>query len=185
MKLTKYKENPFKTELLEEMKVVQKRQWVGQSTKLEMKGVENQLVLNPDGEKVGETRLFSVQKVDSEQFTKLYTTKLKVLWDMPANAVRVFTYIMDILKPNKDEFYFDEEDALKKTGYKGYKSLWQGRAWLIKKDFIAYSSRPYIYYINPTVFFNGDRLVIAEAYIKQDKKDNPNQLDIFDNSKKK
>lgn len=180
-KIKKYKENPFKKLLMEEIKTVQKRQWVGESLNNQMHGVDNQIVINSDGEPVAETRLFSVKRVDNEHFTKLYTRNLKDFWEMPETAIKVFTYIMNVLKPNQDRFYFNEREAMKITKYKTNKSLWTGRNWLIANKFIAKTLDPYFYFINPTIFFNGDRLVILQAYIKGDTGD-PKQLNLFDNT---
>lgn len=53
------------------------------------------------------------------------------------------------------------------TGYKSTRSVWEGLAELLDKGFIARSRKTHIYYINPEMAFNGDRLFQFHDWIKR------------------
>ena len=75
-------------------------------------------------------------------------------------------------------------DVMEYTKYKQRRSIESAINQLLSKDVIAKSVKPNMYFINPTVLFNGDRLIIANAFVKRKKPsfDNSNQLDLFNKS---
>jgi hypothetical protein len=86
---------------------------------------------------------------------------------------------MTVLLPKKDMFYFTLEDCMIYTGYKSHKSIHQGLAFLLKAEIIARGKTEYIYYINPMVAFNGDRITFAKTYVKKQRLQqaaDPNQI---------
>lgn len=167
--------NPFKRELLEDFQVVKKREYIDQAGQ---KGVTN-TIISRDGEEVGESRFFRYKKYDSEQFAKVFVNRVSAMWDMPKPASRVFSYILSILPKDKDTIYMDINSTKKFTKYSNDASVWSGIKWLMENDFLAKSDRMNIYFINPTIFFNGDRAAFVDVLIKDDKKENPNQTDLF------
>ena len=69
------------------------------------------------------------------------------------------------------------------TGYKGEKSIYIGLASLVEKKIIARGPSDSVYFINPMVAFNGDRVTFAKSYIKKQKKKtikDPMQVDLLD-----
>jgi hypothetical protein len=50
------------------------------------------------------------------------------------------------------------------TGYNAKKTILNALSELLENKFIARGSNPYHYFINPTIFFNGDRLIFLEQY---------------------
>jgi hypothetical protein len=42
----------------------------------------------------------------------------------------------------------------------------------VDNHFIARGPNPFVYYINPTIFFNGDRLTFVEQYELEKKEEN-------------
>lgn len=155
-------DNPFATALLEEFQSVTRREYLNSDRS---KGVVNNIT-DSHNNLLGESRFFRVKKVDTATFTKVFTDKVSALWDMPSNATRVFAYIQTILHPNKDTIYFLPSEAQEKTNYTEA-TVWKGVKWLMENDFIAKSNKPYIYFINPTIFFNGDRVAFVEVIEKQ------------------
>ena len=124
------------------------------------------------GEILGNTSFIRQIEVDEEQFTKMYLSNFSKFFDLPASSIKVFGYIMSVLMPKKDMFYFILEDCMTYTGYKSHKSVHQGLAYLLKSEIIARGKTEYIYYINPMVAFNGDRITFAKTYVKKQKKIN-------------
>lgn len=158
-KKIQYDKNPFIDEVLSQLKetVKVKREFVNGD-----RGVTN-ILSSSDGKQIGETALIHYKKVDTEQFTKLYSNKVKNFFSMTTAANLVFEYILINLKPNQDQIYLYEKDI---TGFSGLsaRSCLRGTEWLLENKIIARTTRPYWFYINPTLFFNGDRLTLVEVY---------------------
>ena len=57
--------------------------------------------------------------------------------------------------------------------------LFVGFASLVKAGIIARSEMPNMYFINPLIVFNGNRITFAKTYIKKQKA-NPNQVSLLD-----
>ena len=116
------------------------------------------------------TQVFAIQeKVDKQTYTKLFSGMIKELFNLSQRGVRVFGYITSIAKPNKDVVMFDMEDALDFTNYKKEQSILHGLEELIKHDVIARTKKHYKYYINPNLFFNGNRLTLIKQYVKDER----------------
>lgn len=136
------------------------------------------------GEVLGHTQFIRQIEVDEEQFTKMYLSNFSKFFDLPPSAIKVFGYIMTVLVPKKDMFYFILKDCLNYTGYKSHKSIHEGLAYLLKAEIIARGETEFIYFINPMVAFNGDRITFAKTYVKKQKQkkveSDPNQLNLLD-----
>lgn len=157
----KWKENPFieKTvEAVSDHTIVQRK-----FARTEMKN-KAAIVNYENGEVVGETALMTYKTVDNEQFAKVYTKGMARWSGMTPSTANVFEYILNQLKPNADTVmiyepvFLDENENISKNSY--YRAM----AWLIKNEFLAKSVYPNVYYINPTLFFNGNRLALVEVW---------------------
>ena len=62
---------------------------------------------------------------------------------------------------------------MKYTNYKSKNSILSGLSELLENRFIARGSNPYKYYLNPTIFFNGDRLTLVKHFEVDEKKSLP------------
>lgn len=177
--IVKYKENPFIDKLMEELKPVKKKKFVLDASK----SIEHNIVTGSSGEIIGTTSLFTVVEVDPEPFVKLYKDSIKSFWGLTEASYKTLDYIKEVLVPDKDEFYLYPPDVMEFTKYKQRRSIESAVNQLIAKEIIARSVKPNMYFINPTVLFNGDRLIIANAYVKRKvKSNNPNQLGLFNNN---
>jgi hypothetical protein len=78
---------------------------------------------------------------------------------------------MNTLKPNQDMVLFDMDECKKYTKYKTSKPIYKGLAELIDSEIIARTKFEYMFYINPMIFFNGNRITFAESYVKKQSKD--------------
>lgn len=122
------------------------------------------LIIDSDGNVKGHSILARRVKVDRAQFMKVYLTGLANWYDLSKAAIKVFAYIAHTLKPNGDSLDFDLEDCKAFTGYAAKNTIISGISELIDNKFIARGSNPYKYFVNPTIFFNGDRLSLLEQY---------------------
>lgn len=178
-----FTENPFVEKAIEQINENTKKtyRW------LKGNKLVQQYAVNEEGEIIAHAAFVQQIEVDETQFAKLYLSQLGVFFDLPKTALRVFTYILNILQPKSDRVFINLREALKYTGYKDENSIISGLAILCHKGFIARSEVHYMYFINPMVFFNGNRITFAKTYIRKREKalkNDPNQLKIsFDYDK--
>ena len=175
----KNKENPFLKEAVEQIQnsIVKKyKNTSGTSRNAILQAV------NSDGEVIGHTSFVQQIEVDEQQFTKLYLSHFSAFFDLKPSAIKVFGYVMTILLPKKDEFFFILEDCMEFTKYKSHKSIHEGLADLLNASIIARGRNEYFYFINPMVAFNGDRVTFAKTYVKKQKpvQIDPNQVSLLD-----
>ena len=174
-------ENPFIKQAVEEVNnsIVKKYKT---ATKTDQKAILQ--AYDPQtGEVLGHTQFIRQIEVDEQQFAKIYLSNFSAFFDLQPSSIKVFGYILTQLKPNQDEFYFDRDECMKYTSYKSDTSIFKGLAQLLKSEIIARGKTDYRYYINPMIFFNGNRITFAKTYIKKQKdikKENPNQTNLLD-----
>ena len=125
--------------------------------------------VNSEGELVGHTSFIRQIEVDEQQFTKIYLSQFSAFFELNSQSIKVFGYIMTKLMPKQDFFIFDLEECLEYTGYKSGQSVYNGLSGLIGSSIIARGKKDYLYFINPMVFFNGDRVTFAKTYVKKQK----------------
>jgi len=158
-KVTNYeinKESPFVDELFE-MKISSRRRMLA--------GKSPSFVVNSDTGDIEGTQIFAIsEKVDKEQFTKVFRKGLAGMFGLSKAGIKVFAFIAAIAKPNKDMVYFEIDDCKIFTGYKTHQPIMTGLAELIESQFIARTDKHYRYFINPTMFFNGNRIAFMKVY---------------------
>lgn len=143
------------------------------------------LIIDSDSQVKGHSLFARKVQVDKAKFMKVFMTGLSNWFDLSKAGIKVFAYIANQVEPNRDTFIFDIEDCRSFTGYKADKMIYGGLAELAENRFIARGSAFNIYYINPTIFFNGDRLTFIEQYevATETKKVEGKQLDLLDEIK--
>ena len=173
------KENPFLKQAVEQVNqnIVKKYKT---ATKTGEKAILQAFDPN-SGEIIGHTQFIRQIEVDEEQFAKLYLSNFSAFFDLKPQAIRVFGYILKQLVPNKDEFVFLLEDCQEYTGYKSSTSVRIGLTSLLENEIIARGKTDFLYFINPMVAFNGNRITFAKTYVKKQKKAqiDPNQQSLF------
>ena len=185
-KLSSYdfnEENPFLKQAVEQVQknVVKKYKTASRTgEKAILRAVDD------NGEILGHTQFIRQIEVDEQQFAKFYLSNFSAFFDLKPPAIKVFGYILNQLVPNKDEFMFLLEDCIKYTGYKTKASVFQGLGQLVENEIIARGKTDFLYFINPMVAFNGNRITFAKTYVKKQKNiklPDPNQLDLLDQIK--
>lgn len=170
----RFRENPFVEKAIEDIRIVKKTQVVRASNKSEI-----QMIVSNQGEIEGYSQFLRFVEVEEAQFAKVYLSQFTAFWDLSKAAIRVFGYIISVLKPKQDSFILRMEACLTYTGYKHRKDVITGISALIEAGIIARSDYSDEFFINPLVVFNGDRVTFAKTYIKKKKETNPNQLNLL------
>jgi hypothetical protein len=133
--------------------------------------------INTDGESIDHSGIHIVKDVDENEFLKVYTKNIKAIFDLKPTAQRVLQYLMTELQktPNADaiylawigaESYFSEHDIQVSRA-----SFHRALSELIQKGFLAENTRPNMFWFNPNLFFNGNRLSFIYEYRKTDLND--------------
>jgi hypothetical protein len=160
-KLTRYVTNP----LLDVSEVKSKR-------KTTMALSRGKLIASQTGECVGDTALYSTREVDEATFVKVFDAGIQAAFDLAGPAFKVFQLVLRIVASGqiqKDQiimhvsFATDPSSPLKMSD----KTFWRGMRELVAKRFIAAGTVPGFYWINPHLFFKGDRLVIMNEYVRE------------------
>lgn len=128
-------------------------------------------IVDQKGEVQGTQTFAVLEKVDKEQFTKVFRQGLMAMFGLSKSGIKVFSFIASIAKPNKDEIIFDLDECKEFTGYKTHTPIMTGLSELIENGFIARSKKHYRYYINPNMFFNGSRVAFIKMYQQEPMQD--------------
>ncbi|WP_108503577.1 hypothetical protein [Paracoccus indicus] len=118
-------------------------------------------------ERIAVAEIRRITTVDSEPFVKVFTAELDRFFNLTPTALRITTILIQTLGKIRigegDQVYLSEKsitEAMEKTGIKPPTTATYYRALdeLIRKGFIAPSTQTPLFYINPAIFFNGDRV---------------------------
>lgn len=154
----RYEENPFASE--DGFRIPMKN-------KSEVIQTDGPASITVGEEQIAVGQIRRIKTVDSDPFVKLFTAELDRFFDLTPTALRIVTVlIQDIGKirlGQGDQVYLTEKslgDTLKEHRLKPPSSASYYRAMdeLISKGFVAPSTNHPLYFINPAIFFNGDRV---------------------------
>lgn len=119
----------------------------------------------------GTSLIMNVKKrVDTEAFVKMYTSGLASIFDLDAGAQKVLKNLL--LSYTADDTYGDliyyNFKIAQDTGYPHKRTAWRnGLNLLMHNEFLCPASRgDGWYWLNPTLFYRGDRMVLVNEYIK-------------------
>lgn len=156
-----YTENPFMGEL-SGMKTRRKR--------VTAKGGKA-IIDTTTGEIEDVAEIVSVQHVDNEQFVKVFTANLRTFFNLKPTTYRLVQVLLYQLgkTPQRDTVYLNiavAERYFQETEQRGVSrsAYHDAMRELIEKSFIAESVDPNLYWINPALFFNGDRVRFVKEY---------------------
>jgi hypothetical protein len=172
-KQPKYDVNPFVEKAIDEIKVIKKTQIMRATNRDEI-----QMIVSSDGVVEGHSAFMRFIEVDEDKFAKVYLSQFESFWELSKPAIRVFGYIINLVKPNQDVFFMRMDKALEYTKYTHANSVISGLTDLIEHGIVARGRYENEYYINPLVLFNGNRVTYAKTYIKK-KKERENQINLF------
>ncbi len=150
------KANPFLEDTVQHIEKGEKTLLFGQKNP--------DLIIDSDSQVKGHSLFARKVTVDKAKFMKVFMTGLSNWFDLSKAGIKVFAYVANQVSPNRDTFDVDFDECKAFTGYKGTSTILSALAELMDNKFIARGPNPYKYYINPTIFFNGDRLTFIEQY---------------------
>lgn len=148
-----------------------------------LKGVS--LINAETGELEATTVIHQIEEVDQEHFVKVFTSGIAAMYELTKTGHKVFMAILDeyqkapLSKGYADCVYiawFNNGLAGRDIGMSESnfnRGLWE----LIDKQFIS-QHKPNMFWINPALFFRGDRVAFIKEYRKKEKQ-NTQQLDLF------
>lgn len=157
--LTRYKINPFVNDSLITQLSGQKNVYYTQNS-------SNAIIDTNTGE-VEPVKLQVIKKIraDNQTFLKLYTSHLKSFFELSQMAYKLLQYVLYTTQEtaiNKDKIYLCLEQAQDFFEANGSKisrtSYFNAMKELVEKLFLAETTATGFYFINPTLFFNGDRI---------------------------
>lgn len=120
-----------------------------------------------DGQIVDVAQVVRVRRVDSDKFVKLFVGHLSAFYDLTQTSIRLLTVLIQVVSEvrymNNDRIVLTEAIARKTMKEHGQKPLSSASYYravneLIAAGFIAPTTTPPLYFINPAVLFNGDRM---------------------------
>jgi hypothetical protein len=123
------------------------------------------------GEELDESVFLGVrQRVDRAEFVKVFKAGLREWFNLSQKAFRVLNYLMDATKVGEHRIFFSIKEAKEFTRYSSHVTIQEALAELLEKRFIARTPESNLYYINPQMFFNGDRVVMLRDYVRKGSK---------------
>lgn len=154
-----YKENPFANQLVQTIKTREKTIAVGQGSAVTGKNGESE-----------EIAAIAIRKViDKEEFLKVFAYGIAGIFDINKAAQELFKVILNIYLGQKfspDRVYLSPA-TLEDYGYTRAKAT-RIRAMnhLLNANFLAeVANEQGWYWVNPTMFYKGDRLRIVRDYV--------------------
>lgn len=123
-------------------------------------------VIDGSGGLIGQSAFFTTKVLDEENFTKFYLAGFSAFYGLKPSALKVFNYIMSLLKPNRDDFILFVSDCSKATGI-GVATVYRALGELCAAEIIARGRFEEQFFINPVVCFNGSRVTFATTYINE------------------
>jgi hypothetical protein len=124
-------------------------------------------LIDPDsGEIHAVNAIYQRKIVDSERFAKIYLDGLAKTFGLTKTAQRVFQSILQLCEKDSDSIWLNfmliskvDNEIPESTFYRGLREL-------LKHEFVAHSDIPNKFWINPHLFFNGDRVRFITEYVK-------------------
>lgn len=102
---------------------------------------------------------------DRKQYIKIYNEGRRQMLTLSKSANNVLLYIMSEMD-SSDTIYFHIDKCMEYTGYKDKNSIYRAIKELKDRQFMASSSLPKVYIINPLFFYNGDRTELYKELVR-------------------
>ena len=155
---TRYAENPFINEEVQRS---------AEEEKTEVIQTEGPAAVTVGEEKIAIAQIRRITTVDSDPFVKLFVAELNRFLTFSPSALRIVTVLIQgigkLRVGDGDQVFINERaisDTLLQHGLPAPSSATYYRVIeeLIAKGFIAPSENTHLFFFNPAIFFNGDRV---------------------------
>ncbi len=130
-------------------------------------GSARELIDSSTGEVSNVNAIYQRKIVDSERFAKIYIEGLAKTFGLSKTAMRVFQVILKSCEKDTDQIYLNFMQASKIDELLIERTYHRGLLELLKAGFVAYSDMPNKFWINPHLFFNGDRVKFITEYVRE------------------
>lgn len=166
----KYKENPFVRPDGSGIVVYKTK-----TTKVDTTGPLS-ITDTHSGEHITGAQIRKTELVDSEKFVKLFVRNLDAFFDLKPGTMRIMTAVLsevsDARNAHGDTIYLNYNRVKEYFEAKDMKAparptFFSAMAEMVEKGFVAPCVDTNLWFINPTIFFNGDRVVFVTEYIKK------------------
>ena len=135
------------------------------------------------GEAENTAEICQIQEVDDEKFVKVFTQNLKAFFNLRPSSYKLLQVVMQELQrhPNNDRIYLNARMAREHLEAHGQRPMSSSAFHdalkeMLQKGFLAATPHSNLYFINPHLLFNGDRLRFVREYRR--KRSGQQQLDI-------
>jgi len=142
-------------------------------------GRTEQLINSTTGEIAGVTAIHQVEERDDAEFVKVFAAGVAASYDLGRTAQRVFQIVLDQYQRTPmaggfadavELFWFGEGIGGRDIGM-SEKTFQRGLKDLLAKSFLAPRS-PNTYWVNPALFFKGDRVMFIREYRRKQRSNN-------------
>lgn len=164
VKLRSLSYSPEVNPLMEPNQVQVKKRWV-------KTGRAEQLVNLSTGEISGMSAHHQIEEKDDAEFVKVFAAGVKAIYDLTRTASRVFQVVLD--QYQKEPMRKGFADSLYLAWFDGgldgqsigmsESTFNRGLRELVEKNFL-YPRSPSVYWVNPSMFFKGDRVMFIKEY---------------------
>lgn len=151
--LPEYEENPS-------VAIVRSGAKVGHRTITNKTG-DKCMIVSEHGEVLQPAGFYDIVEVDRTAFVKWYVKGVKLFHDLSASGAKVFEILYRAIQasPNSDTFHLHpKKSRLSRATFD------RGVVELLNHEIIYKSTTPFIYFLNITYMFNGDRLRFVKEY---------------------
>lgn len=140
------------------------------------RGSENKDLMDPvTGEIVGQSVIHTIEERDEQHFVKVFAEGVKAAFDLTRTGARVFQAVLGAYQAtpfrNSDHLqevnlhFFDNGLNGEAIGMSD-RTFHNGLKELIAKEFLK-PKMPNVYWVNPALFFKGDRVSFLREYRKK------------------
>tara|TARA_R110000824_G_scaffold17138_1_gene70005 strand:+ start:790 stop:1383 length:594 start_codon:yes stop_codon:yes gene_type:complete len=145
-------ENPFMKAVVIEM---------GNSTQIMAAGDRSGQMINKNDAIIWKNKEIK----DKRKFIKLYHNGLKDFFGLNRCEMDLIRYIMHRIRKDQDKVAFTYKMLKEESDFSGDSTITRTLLNLMNKGIIARAETDGIYYINPNIFFNGDRVAFVKSYV--------------------
>jgi len=174
-KLRELQYSPNTNPLMEPREIKVKKRWV-------KTGKAEQLVNISTGEVTGVSAHHQIEERDDAEFVKVFAAGIKAIYELSRTAARVFQVVLDQYQrePMSNGFadsiylaWFDGGLSGEAIGM-SESTFNRGMRELVEKGFL-YPRSPSVYWVNPALFFKGDRIMFIKEYRRRKTSDDQAQ----------
>lgn len=150
-------------------------------------GRSDNLVNQQTGEVEAVSTIYRVVEKDDAEFVKVFAAGVAASYDLTKTAQRVFTAVLKVYEETPmrggyvdylDLYWFDGGLCGQEIGM-SEKTFQRGLKELLAKSFLAprlHNS----YWVNPSLFFKGDRVRFIREFVRKSKEKDSKQTDMLD-----